>query len=179
MTQMVDHAVESSAAPRLAEAYGRSDMTAAQRVIDSSIRLSAPLSLLAMAGAIPFGRWGLGLFGTEFKDGYWVLVILLAGNLVAAIDGPVGVAVSLSGLERVYAAIMIAGAAVAVAALLLTAAFGGPVTVAIASASVVILINVTLAIVARVRLGLKCWPRWSIASRAEANAQGTAQLADT
>jgi O-antigen/teichoic acid export membrane protein len=107
----------------------------------------------------------LGLLGEEFTAGGWVLVIMLAANVVSAVDGPVGFVVSLSGEERLYAWIMGVHAVAAIALTSLAALVHDVELVALASMAVVTSWNVCLVVVARRRFGVRCWPRPSLLRR--------------
>lgn len=46
------------------------------------------------------GKWLLSLFGNGFEEGYWVMVILLVGQLINAMSGSVGMILNMSGHEK-------------------------------------------------------------------------------
>lgn len=64
--------------------------------------LTLPLALLLLL----FGRPILGLFGSGFEAGYPVLVILICGQLVNALAGPVGYLMTMTGHQNRAAAIV-------------------------------------------------------------------------
>jgi O-antigen/teichoic acid export membrane protein len=161
LSQLIESGVESVSASHLALAYGNGDRREVQRIVDQGIRLAAIPTLAVMLVAIPLGASVLSLLGHEFATGRWVLVLLLAGNAVSACNGPVGFVVSLSGLERLYARVMLGHAVAALGACVLAARFGSVETVALAITLVVLSWNVWLIVIARRRLGICCWPRWS------------------
>lgn len=64
--------------------------------------LTLPLALLLLL----FGRPILGLFGSGFEAGYPVLVILICGQLVNALAGPVGYLMTMTGHQTEAARIV-------------------------------------------------------------------------
>ena len=61
-----------------------------------------------------FGKHILNLFGPEFVQGYWPLMILAGGQLVNALTGPVGYITELTGHQNYSARVYLAAALLAV-----------------------------------------------------------------
>lgn len=61
-----------------------------------------PVALLIVV----FGREILGLFGADFREGYKVLVVLVGGQLVNALAGPVGYLMMMTGHQNAAARIV-------------------------------------------------------------------------
>lgn len=88
--------------------------TGCREELQKMVRLTAkgifcftvPIALVVLI----FGQWILGFFGREFIQGYEVLAILVAGQLVNALAGPVGSLLTMTGYQ-VQAAKMTAVAA--------------------------------------------------------------------
>jgi O-antigen/teichoic acid export membrane protein len=92
--------VNTIAAPKFAELYWAGKMQELQKVITQSTKLMFWVALSLTTFLIVGGNFLLQLFGEEFKEGYWVLVILLLGQLVNAATGSVGVFMNMSGRQR-------------------------------------------------------------------------------
>jgi O-antigen/teichoic acid export membrane protein len=92
--------VNTIAAPKFAELYWAGKMQELQKVITQSTKLMFWVALSLTAILIVGGDFLLQFFGEEFKEGYWVLVILSLGQLVNAATGSVGVFMNMSGRQR-------------------------------------------------------------------------------
>jgi O-antigen/teichoic acid export membrane protein len=114
LTDFVHKGVENAAGPRIASAHARGDRDGLQRLVDSTIGVSVPvtvgLSVVVLVGA----PWLLALFGDEFTDAYWLLPFLLGAIAYNALTGPSGFVMAMTGAARPYAVLMM-GHAVAFA----------------------------------------------------------------
>ena len=99
------------------------------------------------------------MFGAEYDAAVDLFRILLIGNLVNSVTGPSGYVVSLSGLERIYARVMWAAAAATLVGVTACAAWFGAAGAAWAVTVVMTAWNVALLVIARQRLGVRCWVR--------------------
>lgn len=106
------------AAPRFAKlAHGGTAEAALQREITLMARLSLAAAVLVGVVLSLFGEAILDLaFGAEFAAAYPALLILLAGQILNAFFGPIGILMAMVGLEKKAAAVMIAAALVNVIA---------------------------------------------------------------
>lgn len=93
-------AINSWAAPLIAELYGAGRSKELQRLVHVGTRglvaYSVPLAVLLIA----FGHRALGLFGPEFPRAYPALVILVVGQLAAAFVGPAGFLPTMTGHQQ-------------------------------------------------------------------------------
>ena len=94
-------AINSIAAPKFAEFWGKKDLEGLKRVAQQSTKLifwtSAPVLILYLI----FPEWFMGLFGEEFKKGALALVILTIGQFVNAASGSLGYFLNMTGYERI------------------------------------------------------------------------------
>lgn len=74
--------------------------------ITRGMRLIAIAALVVSAFLIIFGGEFLGLFGNEFRQGHAVLGILVAGQLVNALCGPVALLLAYNGEELLVAKVL-------------------------------------------------------------------------
>lgn len=148
-------AVAAAFAPSVAELHARGDREALQALLARAARLSLGGALLAATGLAAGAPWLLSLFGEGFAEGAPAVMILVAGQLVAAAAGPQQHLMTMTANERAGAWMHGGGA---LAGLALCAAMAGPfgVTGAAAAASAgIVAWNVAMAWFAQARLGLR------------------------
>lgn len=87
------------------------------------------VSIFLAVGAKPI----LGLFGSEFSDASWVLIVLLVGHLISAATGSVGYLMTLTGHQReaahVYGGVAILHLAVSAVAIPLLGTIGAAMAI--------------------------------------------------
>lgn len=79
--------VSLTIAPRVAELHARQDYTGMQQLVTRSTRTITLWSVPTALILVLFGKWILGFFGPQFRLGYSVLVVLVAGKIIDAITG--------------------------------------------------------------------------------------------
>jgi O-antigen/teichoic acid export membrane protein len=104
-------AVNAWAAPMFSERHTQGDHARLQELVRASSRLVFLFTLPATVGVWVLGRRLLGLFGPGFEPAFSSLVILTIGQLFAALAGPVGFLLPMTGGEAVAARILGASAA--------------------------------------------------------------------
>ena len=95
-------AINSIAAPKFAEFWGKGDLEGLKRVAQQSTKLifwtSAPVLILYLI----FPKWFMGLFGDEFRSGALVLVILTIGQFINSVSGSVGYILQMTGKQKAF-----------------------------------------------------------------------------
>lgn len=99
-------AVETIAAPLMAELYSKGQMAELQKVTRVAAGATFVVALPAFVAFIFAGQLVLGIFGAEFKAGYSSLVVLSLGQLVNAVAGPAGLIMVMSGHHKQAGLIM-------------------------------------------------------------------------
>ena len=133
------------------------DLSGLQRAIGTTNRT---VFCICLAAAIVFtlaGEWILGWFGDEFRAGYPVMIILLAGQLFWAANAPASVILNMSGKHNV-SAVLLAGAVVvdiALSAVLIPTM--GAIGAALANAVTIVLWNIASATGVYRTLGIRSW----------------------
>jgi O-antigen/teichoic acid export membrane protein len=94
--------VNTIAAPKFAELYWTDKKIELQKFINQSVKIIFWVSFFLTIIIISSGNFLLSLFGDEFIAGYWVLVILVIGQLVNAATGSVGIFMNMSGKQKAY-----------------------------------------------------------------------------
>ena len=84
-------AANTALAPRFASLYRQNKMTALQSLVTRSSRMVLIATLVIALVYIVWGKWLLGIFGTEFEAGYTALIIIALGQVLNTTTGSVGV----------------------------------------------------------------------------------------
>lgn len=130
--------------PLIASAHRRSDRAELATIVRTSARFSLAFAAIAALLLLLFGRQLLGLFGSDFKAAYPVLLILLVGSLANASTGVVGYLLSLTGNHSLAAKIMVCALLVSIAGNVLLVPRYGAIGSAIAVATTQVLWNIAL-----------------------------------
>ncbi len=147
-------AVNSILAPMVVGLYEQNSQLKLQRIVNLAVNsiflITAAIAIIIAVGGRPI----LGLFGTEFKAAYFILLISLFGQLVNAMAGPVSLLLNMTGHHNYTAKILLVSAVVNVVlnALLIPSYQG--IGAAIATSIATILWNVAMAIVVWRKLNL-------------------------
>ncbi|WP_075217915.1 lipopolysaccharide biosynthesis protein [Mongoliimonas terrestris] len=117
------------------------------------------LVALALVGALAFvvvvaGEPLLGLFGESYRSAYPTLLILSIGTAFAALMGPGGGIMLMTGYENVYSRVLIFSVLARAAALVLLAPAYGTVGAAVAVVAVSVPLSVGFWLFCRVKVGI-------------------------
>jgi len=107
LTSVALFAINSIAAPKFAEFYGRGDMEGLGKIARQSTKLIFWTSFPILLIFLLFPTFILGIFGGEFKTGAYALIILTFGQFVNAISGSVGYILQMTGKQRVFQGIIL------------------------------------------------------------------------
>lgn len=143
------------AAPMVATYHSSGERHRLQRLLQVATLIVALYAIPASALLIVGGRWALGWFGEPFVGGYLALVILVVGQLVNSLCGPVGIILVMTGHQRLVARIL--GSA-AISNVVLTTGLiqmAGLVGAAIATAVTMIVWNIWMLTAMKRKLGLR------------------------
>ena len=136
------------AAPLIAGAYHAGRRREARAIVRTAMLWCTAVTIPIAAPALLFPKLLLGLFGPDFLAAATILRVLVAGQLVNAVTGPVGFALNLTGHERLFAALNLSAAIVAICGGLVLVPREGALGAAIATALVVSILNVAMLILA-------------------------------
>ncbi|WP_456399498.1 flippase [Persephonella sp.] len=102
ITSITLMAINTIAAPKFAEFWGKGDIKGLARVAQQSTKLifwtSFPILLLFLIFPKPI----LGIFGEEFRAGAVALMILTVGQFVNAAVGSVGYILQMTGKQKIF-----------------------------------------------------------------------------
>jgi len=148
------NAVNTIAAPIISQLYSTSQHSELQRIVSLAAK-GVFLTVVPVAVVIIlFGKTILGLFGPGFVIAYVPMVILLTGQILNALTGPVGSLMTMTGYERQAAWIIGTGAGTNIALNSVLIPLLGIVGAAIATAFTTVLWNVAMLIFVRRRIGI-------------------------
>jgi O-antigen/teichoic acid export membrane protein len=137
-------AVDSFAIPEVARAAALGDRASLQSFSERAARLTFIASLGAFGGLWLTGRWALSLFGPEFVDGYRLLLMISAAQVVRASVGPVLPLLTVGGHERESLKVFAAALVLVAPFVMLLAPTWGAEGVGAAVAGVMILSSLAL-----------------------------------
>lgn len=146
--------VNSILAPLIAELYASHNMEKLQKIILYSARIAFLFTLITSVILAMIGGWVLGWFGSEFTVAYKALLILLAGQMVNAYCGSVGVILTMTDNQNVAARIFTGCALLNIILNYLLIPRYGMEGAAISTACTIALLNILLLITVRKRLKL-------------------------
>lgn len=94
-------AINMVVAPQFSRLYSQNKLDDLQKMVTSSSRAIMIIALPTVIAVVLFGKPVLGLvFGHEYRDGYWPLVILGLGQLFNAFFGSVSMLLNMTNNER-------------------------------------------------------------------------------
>lgn len=156
--RLANSGVEAIVSPRISAAWTNNDLASIQQTVNHSIAVTLLPTVGFAVLLTVFASPVLSIVGSEYREASSVLVILLIGNLANAITGPSGYVVSLTDNEAAHARAMSAAAVLLVVLSFAVAGVGGIVAIAWVRTGIDVLWNVILAVFARRKLGIRCYP---------------------
>ncbi len=100
-------AINSIAAPKFAEFYGKNDISNLELIAKKSTKLIFWTSFPIILAIFLFPSFILSLFGVEFKTGKMALIFLAFGQFINSISGSVGIILQMTGLQKLHQNIML------------------------------------------------------------------------
>ena len=163
LVPMILTAVNMVVSPKFAALYHKGEIEETERVLASSLKLLAAVSLFVFFVMVLFGDNVLAIFGTQYIEAAELLTILVCGQLINAMTGPSGKLLMMSGFEKdVRNSSMIVTVLGLALALVLTSMFG-VYGAAIATALTISTQNLAFAWLVKYRLNislLRIYSRW-------------------
>ena len=100
LTSFILFSVDNFTLPLIARSAAIGDRAAMEEAAQRATRLTVVGSVGALVAFWLWGRWALSLFGAEFVDGYRLLLMLTAAQVIRAAVGPVLPLLTVGGHER-------------------------------------------------------------------------------
>lgn len=104
-------AINAAVAPMISEMYHSGRIQKMQSVMDFSSKILMLFTGTIVIIFVIFGKAILGLFGPEFSKAWGILLILVAGQAVNSLSGPVAYFLTMTGHQNIAARIVIICAA--------------------------------------------------------------------
>ena len=151
---LVLFSVNNILGPRLASSFSAGDMDSFSRYVRSGTLLAFMPTLLLAIVMFLFSTKLLNLFGVGFEQAQWIFAILLLGNLINALAGPVGWVLNMAKHERLFQKIILQSALLNVVLNYFLISAYGAVGAAVATMITTALWNIRSALAAYSRLGV-------------------------
>jgi O-antigen/teichoic acid export membrane protein len=148
-------AISAIAAPMFSEFYSQNRTAELQRVVTLAARGILAFSVPVSLGLVVWGEPVLALFGPDFTQAYWALVILTIGQLYNAATGVAGFLMSMTGHQRMVARVYGVSAVLNVVLNACLIPIWGIEGSAIATTTTTIVWNTILVVYVWKRLGLR------------------------
>lgn len=145
-------AVNALTAPKIAEFHSLGKHDSLQNLVSTATKWMFWPSSVITVFIVLMGKYILKLFGADFVEGYWSLVILAFGQLINSSVGPVGNLMNLTGFQNESARVFIVSAIISIILNLVCIGRWGLLGAAFATSTTTILWNVWLSILVRARL---------------------------
>jgi len=95
-------AINTIAAPKFAEFYGKGDIKGLGKIAQQSTLLIFWISLPILLLCFAFPSFILGVFGSDFTAGVYALLLLVLGQFINAIAGSVGYILQMTGKHNMF-----------------------------------------------------------------------------
>lgn len=144
----------ASISPKLAALYADKKIKELEKMVQQVTKGLGIIGLVPLIIFIVFGKHILSLWGTEFGNAYWVLVILSIGQFVNIATGAAGLLLVMCGFEKTQSKISFY---LIILNLIFNVAFiyfYGAIGAAIATAITIIGVNVLRVIYAKKKIGI-------------------------
>lgn len=150
-------AMNSLAAPKIAQFHSKGRITDLQELISSLIQwIFWPSAILAIV-LIVYGDFILSIFGEEFTIGHIALIVLSIGQLINAGAGPVGYLMTMTGNQNYCAIVFLCSAILNIILNAILIPSFGIIGAAIATTVTIICWNCWLVVLVRKRLNIRSY----------------------
>jgi O-antigen/teichoic acid export membrane protein len=150
-------AFDAVSGPRIAAAFRRNEIDEIGLMWRQSVVVILVLASPLLLVSTVFPRELLGLFGSEFERGPIALRILIVGQVVNLITGPVGSILIMTGRERWSLAIAVGGLISTILLAVIFIPMFGLTGAAVVSTLSVVLQNLCTWVIAYVSVGVRFW----------------------
>ncbi|SMO55594.1 Membrane protein involved in the export of O-antigen and teichoic acid [Balnearium lithotrophicum] len=110
ITSITLMAINTIAAPKFAEFWGKGDVKGLAKVAQQSTKLIFWTSFPILSIFLVFPKLILRIFGEDFKAGTTALIILTLGQFVNAVTGSVGYILRMTGYQKFHQNVILIGA---------------------------------------------------------------------
>jgi O-antigen/teichoic acid export membrane protein len=100
LTSVLLQITNSALSPKIAALYAENNIKSLEKMIKKITKGLFFIGLFVFLFFIFFGNWILSIWGEEFEEAYWILIILGFGQLVNISTGAVGIILIMTGHEK-------------------------------------------------------------------------------
>ncbi|MGB2300439.1 MAG: oligosaccharide flippase family protein [Flavobacteriaceae bacterium] len=94
-------------APRISEIYFEGTPKKLQMLLSQNYVMIFPMLVVPFLGIVLLNEQLLGLFGSEFKSGWIILLLLAGGQFINSIFGPVSLLLQMTNFQKIFQNILI------------------------------------------------------------------------
>lgn len=94
-------------APRISEIYFEGNIPKLQKVLSQNFVMVFPMLLIPFMVILFFSEQLLNFFGTEFRSGWIILLLLAGGQFVNSICGPVSLLLQMTNYQKIFQNILV------------------------------------------------------------------------
>lgn len=153
-------AVNLVVAPKFAELHKQGDAVELRRLSFTSVKIMVVFALPIVILMLSFSGFLMGLFGDTFREGYYLLEVLVVGQFVCVASGPVNYLLTMSGHERdLRNAVLVSGPMAVFLSVVLVPSFG-VLGAAVATSIAIASQSLMAAWWVRRRLGFNVFSAW-------------------
>lgn len=141
-------------APKVASMFANNKLQEMEVLIQTITKLLCYISLFVLAVLVIFGKSILSIWGIEFVQGYWPMVILSLGQFVSISIGCVGLILTLCNEEKIFGRLVFYSAILNIILNFIFINLWGVIGAAIATAGNLIFLNVGALYLVRNRINI-------------------------
>jgi O-antigen/teichoic acid export membrane protein len=143
LTSVLLHISNSALSPKIAALYSENNIKSLEEMIKRITKGLFFIGLFVFLFFIFSGNWILSIWGEEFEEAYWILIILGFGQLVNLTTGAAGIILIMTGHEKTQRNISLCFMMVFLILSFTIIPIYGALGASIASATTVVGINIT------------------------------------
>lgn len=158
LTSLFLQVSNAALAPKLASLFHQSRIDEMQLMVSRVTKGLVLVAFFFLLFFFIFGEWFLGLWGAEFKDAYWILIILVSGQVFNISTGCSGVLLNMGGFEKYHGFISLFGLFINIILNVILIFEFGAFGAALATTLTVIVENLSKVILAKLKTGILTIP---------------------
>jgi O-antigen/teichoic acid export membrane protein len=158
ITSLILIAMNSITAPKYASLYRQRKLNELRKLVHNANKILLATIFLPTAILLAFPEWIMSLFGEEYIEGRFILVILTVAQFINVSTGSVGYLLTMTGFEKTYQRILIFSALMNITLSYILIQYYSSIGVAIATAISLIFLNLSATFFVRKKLGFWVFP---------------------
>lgn len=94
-------------APRISEIYYEGDIPKLQKVLTHNYVVTLPFFVIPFVCILFYNEQLLSFFGTEFKSGWIILLLLAGGQFINTLFGPVSLLLQMTNFQKIFQNVLV------------------------------------------------------------------------